>query len=226
MMGKFLKWVDLLAAVFLMFLFPAVCLHVKLRDGLFEACAQRVREYGEMFQKQGYLSLEAARELLSGEDGLLGAVTLAVWQEERGQEKLLAVLQLEAEAWDYMGTGVYPLSDGDGLLFVLRMPPDGFERAYYYFCGEAPQREYVCFFPVRDGLKERKREGAGGESEIIPLFDTFYDSVFGDCHDAVCKRANSSAAGGRAAEDGAQRGLGSGRGSRIFGDLQRRKASD
>lgn len=35
------------------------------------------------------------------------------------------------------------------------MPEDGFERAYYYFCGIVPGREYTCYFAVRDGLKER-----------------------------------------------------------------------
>lgn len=221
-MGRWIRLADWLAAVFLMFLFPAVCIHVKLRDHYFEACAARVREYGEMIQKQGYLSLEVAEGLLSGGGVLPEDLLLTLWQERDRGQKLLTLSRMEEEACDYMGTRVYPFSDGDGLLFVLRLPADGFERVYYQFCRSAPQREYMCFFTVRDGLAGRQGESGGGEDEAISLHDTFYDPVSGNPVHAVCAGTDPLAQGVGAAEGGAKRGSGGGRGSRISGNLQRR----
>lgn len=173
MVGKFAKCVDLAAAVFLMFLFPAVSIHVKMRDRLFDACAARVKEYGEMMQKQGYLSRDVAKYLfgeaaldikfggsnssdvkISGMN-LSDMVEIAIWEEWDGEKTLLTFAAVEENSCDYLGAAVYPFSCGQGILFQIRMPADGFEKAYYYFCGEAPARECSFYFTVRDGLAER-----------------------------------------------------------------------
>lgn len=168
MVGKFAKCIDLVAAVFLMFLFPAVSIHIKIRDRLFEACILRVREYGETMQKQGYLSIDAA-EYLFGEGSttnrkegkrLSELVEIALWEEVSGIKNPLNLMYAKENSRDYLGGEVYPFSCGEGLFFRIRMPADGFERAYYYFCKKAPTREYFCYFHVRDGLLERlKTEG-------------------------------------------------------------------
>lgn len=225
MVGKWVRFVDWLVAVFLMFLFPAVCIHVTMRGRHFDACAQRVKEYGEMIQKQGYLSLKAAGALLLQKDGLLDGVTITIWEESDGKRKLLTLPQMEAEACSYMGTKVYPLSDGDGLLFILRLPADGFERAFYHFCGWERGREYWCFFAVRDGLLERIWEGGEGKGEVISLYDAFYDPVSRNCIHAVCAGSNPVSQGVGAAEGGTERRSGGGRSSRIYGDPQRREAA-
>ncbi|MDE7326103.1 MAG: hypothetical protein K2N63_07500 [Lachnospiraceae bacterium] len=167
MMGKLAKCIDLMAAVFLMFLFPAVCIHIRMRDRLFDMCVARVREYGEMMQKQGYLSMDAARYLLetnmeSGA-GILCAVEITLLQERGGESRPLTMKTVGENDCSYMGVDVYPFSCGDGLLFTIRMPADGFEQAYYYFCGAVPKREYSCYFSVRDGLAERMLWGDGEE---------------------------------------------------------------
>ena len=158
-MGKLAKCIDLVAAIFLMFLFPAVFIHVKMRDRLFEACVARVQEYGEMMQKQGYMSMDAAGHLLgenkSLEAGIFSAVRITLIQEQGGEDRPLTFRAAAEGSCDYLGTDVYPFSCGDGLLCTIQMPEDGFERAYYYFCGIVPGREYTCYFAVRDGLKER-----------------------------------------------------------------------
>ena len=158
-MGKLAKCIDLVAAIFLMFLFPAVFIHVKMRDRLFEACVARVQEYGEMMQKQGYMSMDAAGHLLgenkSLEAGIFSAVRITLIQEQGGEDRPLTFRAAAEGSCDYLGTDVYPFSCGDGLLFTIQMPEDGFERAYYYFCGIVPGREHTCYFAVRDGLKER-----------------------------------------------------------------------
>lgn len=160
-MGKMARWMDLLAAVFLLFLFPAVSIHATVRDRLFDACAERVRAYGEMLQKQGFLSLDGMEQLLCREDGILGEAELALWEEKvSGERIMLTEAYIKEHALDYMGAAVYPFSDAGGILFVLRMPADGLEKAYYYFCGEMPAREYMCFFTVRDGLCERQKTQA------------------------------------------------------------------
>ena len=90
-MGKLAKCIDLVAAIFLMFLFPAVFIHVKMRDRLFEACVARVQEYGEMMQKQGYMSMDAAGHLLgenkSLEAGIFSAVRITLIQEQGGEDQ-------------------------------------------------------------------------------------------------------------------------------------------
>ncbi len=220
MVEKFAKWIDLLAAVFLMFLFPALSIHVKMRDRLFETYVQSIREYGEMVQKQGYLSVEAAEKLLFGEGEAFGAARLAIWEEKEGERKLLTISRLMEESYDYMGAKVYPFSDGDRLLFVLRMQADGLEQAYYCFCGKAPVREYTCFFAVRDGLFERQEGWGEGEDEAISLYDAVYDSVSGNCVHAVRAGADNIAQGKGTAEDGEKCGFGGRCGGRIFGDVQ------
>lgn len=160
-MGKIVKWMDLFAAVFLMLFFPAVWLHVRMRDRFFEACVQRVEEYGEMIEKQGYLSVEVARALLGEGEGLPDGAELVLWEEEEDGKRFLTLPQIDDGTQDYMGVEVYPFSDGAGLLFVLKMEADGFEKAYYSFCKEVPARERACYFVVRDGLKERQKGGGG-----------------------------------------------------------------
>lgn len=169
MIGKFAKCIDLVAAIFLMFLFPAVSIHIKIRDRLFEACVLRVREYGEIMQKQGYLSIDAAEYLFGegeatnqGEGKRLSEfVEINLWKEVSGAKNPIDLAQAKEKSCDYMGGEVYPLSRGEGLFFQIKMPADGFEKAYYYFCGKVPEREYFCYFHVRDGLLERL--GAGGD---------------------------------------------------------------
>ncbi len=163
MVGKFAKCIDLAAAIFLMFLFPAMSIHIKIRDRLFEACVLRVREYGEIMQKQGYLSIDAAEYLLKeGEatnqregTGLSEFVEISLWEEVSGVKNPLNLVQAKEKSCDYMGGEVYPFSCGEGLFVRVKMPADSFEKAYYYFCGKAPEREYFCYFHVRDGLLER-----------------------------------------------------------------------
>lgn len=216
-MGKIIKWLDFFAAMFLLLFFPATWLHVKMRDRFFEACVQRVAEYGEMLEKQGYLSVEVARTLLCGREGLLDRVELTLWEEGEDGKRLLTLPQLEDGTWNYMGEEVYPFSDGMGLLFVLQMEADGLERAYYSFCGKAPVRERACYFVVRDGLRERRKEGT---DEAIPLFHTIYDPVCRDCVDAVCARENTVAPDVGTPEDGQQCGHRGGPGRGGFGGVQ------
>lgn len=184
MVGKAAKWIDLLAAAFLMLLFPAASIHVKMRDRLFDACVERVMAYGEMMQKQGFLSLDSLDRLLRQKDGMLSAVDVTLWEQDASGERImLTVSYAEEHACDYLGAAVYPYSDGAGILFMIRMPADGFERAYYFFCGEPVIKEYTCFFVVRDGLYERQEEKTEEELETISLFDSFYDFVLRDYSD-------------------------------------------
>ena len=117
-MGKLAKCIDLVAAIFLMFLFPAVFIHVKMRDRLFEACVARVQEYGEMMQKQGYMSMDAAGHLLgenkSLEAGIFSAVRITLIQEQGGEDRPLTFRAAAEGSCDYLGTDVYPFSCGDG----------------------------------------------------------------------------------------------------------------
>lgn len=201
-MGKIIKWLDLIAAVFLMLFFPAVWLHIKMRDRFFAACVQRVAEYGEMLCKQGYLSVEVARALFCEGEGLLGGVEVVCWEEDVEGKRLLTLPQITDGTRDYLGEEVYPFSDGTGLLFILRMEADGFEQAYYSFCGDAPARERACYFVVRDGLKGRQKEGA---DEIVSLYHTFYDPFCWDCVHAVCAGTDTIAPGLGEAEGGQKR---------------------
>lgn len=221
MVEKAAKWIDLLAAVFLMFLFPAVSIHVKMRDRLFDVCVERIEAYGEMVQKQGFLSADVLDRLLRQRDEMLGSVDVMLWEERTSGERImLTASYLEEHSCDYMGAAVYPFSDGEGIVLVIRMPADGFERAYYSFCGEPVVREYTCFFVIRDGLCERQEPQTEERREAIPLFDSFCDFVLWNHGDECCKGTGGDEEGAGKAEDGPECGCGGGRSSRVFGDLQ------
>lgn len=154
----------MLTAVFLMFLFPAIFLHVQAKENICAAWISKLEEYEEIIQKQGYIEQSLLESLdikyFNGFGSEISGLDTEIWhQMADGSTVIVNKEILENNGIYYLDKLVYPLHTGEVLEFRTKLPFDFLEKLFYVFCRIEGVKSHTNYVVIRDGVLERL-EGA------------------------------------------------------------------
>lgn len=153
-MNYFVRALDMVLAVILMFLYPAFYVHVQIREELFENSVKEIEAYLDTVCRQGYILKD---NLTEWEDGKF------VWKQETECEVQMACAdnewvyqRLSDIGRVYMNQEIIPFETGSLLRVTVSFPYDAMEQLYFGCrVDEMRKRTRIYLYVVRDGIITR-----------------------------------------------------------------------
>ena len=153
-MNYFVRALDMVLAVILMFLNPAIYVHVQIREELFENSVKEIEAYLDTVCRQGYILKDYLTEW---EDGKF------VWKQETECDVQMACAdnewvyqQLSDMESVYMNQKIIPFETGSLLKVTVSFPYDAMEQLYFGCREEGMhKRTRIYLYVVRDGIITR-----------------------------------------------------------------------